>query len=95
VSIYCCRNNFVIIPEGGKGANPQSELTFFPIPEEGKGIMPWLFFGVTTPAPASVDPQCNNQPVIFVFLPLKGECGKPAIFNLLLFFSFRKGEGGK
>jgi len=51
----------------------------------------FLFFtGATTPAPP-INPQCNNQPVVFIFLPFEGERGQAC--NLLyLFFPFWKGK---
>jgi len=75
----------------GDVANPQYAtinllLLFFAIPEEGKG-------GNNIPA-APINPQCNNQPVVFYFLPfgrVKGD--KPAMHTINLLFLFFIPEG--
>jgi len=67
--------------------------------EEGKGIMSWLSFlcHATTPAPPSADPQCNNQPIVFVFAIQRGNVAnlQYATIDLLLlvFCHSRRGKG--
>jgi len=89
-------NCYRFFPSFWKGANAQSEYqhVFSHIPEEGKGIMPWLFFCTTQQHPLTHNVTIN----LFFFAIQRWNVANPQYLKidlLLSFFAIPEGGRGK